>query len=99
MKKIFISLALLLICGHVWGGELGLPEEQIALPSVQGNYLVCIWDDSLGDWVNNVHQTYDNSGSFSFQLPSWGKWYWIGLWDSNSEQYVFGKWIGHFLTN
>lgn len=98
MKKTFLALAIILIGSHVWGGELGLPEEQIALPSVQGDYLVVIWDDSLGDWVND-HLTYDHSGTFNFQLPSWGKWYWIGLWDANSEQYVFGKWIGHFLTD
>lgn len=98
MKKVFISLALLVACGHVWGGELGLPEEQIALPAVQGDFLVCIWDESLGDWVQ-AHQAYDQSGSLNFQLPAWGKWYWIGLWDSASQQYVFGKWVGHFLTS
>ena len=98
MKKTFISLILLLICGRVWGGELGLPEEQIALPAVQGDFLVCIWDDYSEDWVHG-HLTYDHSGSFNFQLPSWEKWYWIGLWDPNSQQYVFGKWIGHFLTH
>jgi len=98
MKKSVIMLLLLLVCGYARGGTVGLPDEQIALPAVQGNYLVCIWDDSVGNWMQS-HQVYDLSGSFNFKLPSWGKWYWIGLWDSNSKQYVFGKWIGHFLTN
>jgi len=100
MKKTVISLLLLLVCGYSWGGELGLPEEQIALPSVeeQGAYLVVLWDDSIGGWIQS-HQDYDFSGSFNFQLPAWGKWYWIGLWDVNAGQYVFGKWIGHFLTD
>lgn len=98
MKKTFIAIALLLICGHVWGGELGLPEEQIALPAVQGNYLVCVWDENSGQWLQGF-EVYDHAGAYDFQIPSWDRWYWIGLWDASSKQYVFGKWIGHFLTN
>ena len=97
MKKALLSMMICAACSSVWSGQVGLPVEQIALPAVQGEYLVCLWDEASQSWVQ-AHQTYDLSGSFSFQLPSWGRWYWIGLWDSVNEEYVFGKWIGHFIT-
>lgn len=101
MKKTILSLVMLVMlvmCGNVWCGQLGLPREQIALPAVQGNHLICIWDETAEQWYQ-VHQSYDHSGSYTFELPEWGKWYWIGLWDEASGEYVYGKWIGHFLTD
>jgi len=97
MKKTIILMIMLAVSGTVWSGQIGLPVEQIALPDVQGSHLVCIWNESAGTWLQ-AHQSYDQSGAFTFQLPEWGKWYWIGLWDQSSGRYVFGKWIGHFLT-
>ena len=98
MKKVILIIVLFVACTRVWSGQVGLPEEQIALPAVQGDYLVCIWDETSEQWLQS-HQDYDLSGTYSFQLPDWGNWYWIGLWDKVNEQYVFGKWIGHFITN
>lgn len=98
MKKILIILLLAMSCGSAWSGQVGLPEEQVALPAVQGNYLVCVWDETARQWLQ-AHQTYDHTGSYSFQLPSWGKWYWVGLWDESLGEYVFGKWVGHFMTH
>ena len=95
MKKIFSILMVLMVCGKLSAGVVGLPTERIALPVVAGSYLVCVWDEAGGKWAKEF-ESYNHSGSYDFQVPAWGKWYWIGLWDQNSGQYVFGKWIGHF---
>ena len=97
MKKAFFIMILFAACSRGWGGQVGLPEEQVALPVVQGDYLICIWDEASDQWFQE-HQVYDHTGVYKMKLPEWGKWYWIGLWDSVKEEYVFGKWIGHFLT-
>lgn len=98
MKKVTTAIMMFLgICAYAV--QVDLPEERLTLPDLQGDYLVCIWDDFSGAWVNDVHPTYDHSGSLNFQVPSTGKWYWIGLWNKNSKEYVFGKWVGHFPTN
>ena len=100
MKKAIMILALALVCSIARSGEVGLPTEHIALPAVTagGSYLVCIWDETSGQWLQ-AHQSYDQSGAYDFQVPAWNNWYWIGLWDSTNGQYVFAKWIGHFLTD
>ena len=98
MKKIVLIGMLLMACTVARSGEVGLPTEHIALPAVTGSHLVCIWDETAGQWYQS-HQAYDHSGAIDFQVPKWGNWYWIGLWDNASGQYVFGKWIGHFLTD
>lgn len=98
MKKVILGLIVLMCCGSVFAGGIGLPTERIALPPVSGNYLVCVWDETSKAWLQSF-ENYDQSGSYDFAVPSWGKWYWIGLWDQTAGQYVFGKWIGHFITN
>ena len=79
------------------GGLVGLPLERIALPVVQGSHLVCVWDEAAGDWVKDF-ESYDETGLYDFQIPATGKWYWVGLWDESRSEYVFGKWIGHFVV-
>ncbi len=94
MKKAI--LILFMLAGlTAFAGQVGLPTEQIAFPAVQGNFLVCIWDDAADGWAGPFI-SYDHTGSYRFEVPEWGKWYWIGLWDRANEQYVFAKWIGHF---
>ncbi len=95
MKKLWWVLAVGMVCALATGGTVGLPEERVALPPVQGDFLVCVWDQAAGDWLQGF-EDYDHSGSYRFQVPAWGQWYWVGLWDNNAGQYVFGKWIGHF---
>lgn len=100
MKKGLIALAVLALCGISFGGEIGKPRERLALPAVQGSHLICIWDETARAWLSgNSFEQYDHSGSYSFQVPEWGRWYWVGLWDEQKEQYAFGKWIGHFIVN
>lgn len=97
MKK--TVLILVMLAGlTVFAGQVGLPTEQIAFPAVQGNHLVCIWDDAADIWAGPFIP-YDQTGSYCFQVPAWDKWYWIGLWDQANGQYVFAKWIGHFKTD
>ena len=96
MKKAITALVISIICTSAFSGNVGLPLEQIALPVVQGSYMVCIWSDEAGDWLR-AHESYDHAGTYEFQVPAWGKWYWIGLWDEQTGEYVFGKWIGHFI--
>lgn len=98
MKIKTLIICALLICTQTFSQTVGLPTERLALPPVQGDYLVCIYDWTAQDWYE-PHQTYNHAGSYEFNVPSWGKWYWIGLWDLNSGQYVFGKWMGHFITD
>lgn len=103
MKKTIIALIALVVCGvggNVMAGQVGLPTERLALPAVSSSdtYLVCIWDETAGQWLQ-AFEPYDSSGTYDFQVPAWGKWYWVGLWDETTGQYVFGKWIGHFLAN
>lgn len=86
------------MCLSAIGGVVGLPTEEIALPAVQGDHLVCIWDEEAQEWLH-AFEDYDHAGSYGFQLPEWGKWYWIGLWDEAAGDYVFGKWVGHFKTD
>ncbi len=97
MKKVFLALLVSVACGTVFSGQVGLPVERIELPDVQGSYLVCIWDETAGQWLQ-AFETYDLSGSYSFQLPEWSKWYWIGLWNESTGTYIFEKWVGHFPT-
>lgn len=82
-----------------FSGEVGLPMEHVALPpvSVEGSYLVCVWDEAAQDWLQGF-ESYPHTGSYEFQIPDWGKWYWVGLWDETKGEYVFGKWIGHFKS-
>jgi hypothetical protein len=97
MRKAVLILALLALVGNIRGGVVGLPREHVALPVVQGDHLICIWDETAGAWLKGFER-YNHAGSYSFQLPQWGRWYWIGLWDESAGRYVFGKWIGHFIT-
>jgi len=97
MKKMIIAVAILMSAGAM-AGQIGLPKEHLALPALQGEHLVCIWDQTANSWYTDF-ATYDHKGSLDFQVPAWGRWYWIGLWDSTKSEYVFGKWIGHFLPS
>ena len=96
MKKTVLAIMILAGMSAV-AGTVSLPQENLALPEVNGSHLVCIWDEAANDWFTEF-VSYDHSGSVSFQLPEWGRWYWIGLWDEQSGEYVFGKWIGHFVS-
>ena len=98
MKKLSLMIIGALLSLHAYTGEVGLPSEHLALPAVSGAHLVCIWDDSAQAWIDADFETYDHSGTYSFQVPAWDQWYWVGLWDSANSKYVFGKWIGHFIT-
>jgi hypothetical protein len=96
MKKKVLAIMVLESIG-AYAGQVSLPEERLALPEVQGSHLLCIWDEAANDWYAGF-ASYDHSGLLSFQLPEFGKWYWIGLWDEQAGDYVFGKWIGHFIS-
>lgn len=96
MKKIILASFLLVIMHAAIGKNVSLPREHIAMPKVNGTHLVCLWDEAAGVWLSEF-EDYDHAGSYTFQFPEWGKWYWIGLWDNASKEYVFGKWVGNFL--
>ena len=97
MKKNILALMMCLgVCA--FPGQVGLPTENMALPDLQGDYLVCIWDETAHDWHSGF-ASYDHKGSISIQVPELGKWYWVGLWDQQTGEYVYGKWIGHFVTH
>lgn len=98
MKKSIVAIIMFAVCLTTFAGQVGLPSERIALPSLQGSHLVCIWDQTANNWYTSF-STYDHSGVITFQVPAWGRWYWIGLWDEANEKYVFSKWIGHFITD
>ena len=99
MRKILAALIIILVSSNAFSGQVGLPTERLALPpTTAGNYLVCIWNESVGQWESGF-EVYDKSGSYNFTVPSWNNWYWIGLWDESAGKYVYGKWVGHFLTN
>lgn len=93
-----VLILMILVALGVHAGQVSTPVERLALPDVQGSHLVCVWDDSASDWYTGF-ASYDHSGSLSFQLPEQGKWYWVGLWSEQAGEYVFGKWVGHFVTN
>ncbi len=97
MKKA-IAMIMFALCFGAIGGEVGLPTERLAIVDVEGSHLVCIWDQTAGTWLQDF-ETYDNSGVYEFEVPQWGHWYWVGIWDEASGEYVFSKWIGHFLTD
>ena len=104
MKK-WITGLLLVLGTSALAGSVGLPMETISLPVVDQDapHLICVWDASAGSWAQS-HIAYDNSGTFSIQITKWGaldagQWYWIGLWDSTSQHFIFGRWIGHVKTN
>jgi hypothetical protein len=96
MKRTLLAI-MIFTALHALAGTISLPREHLELPAVTGNHLVCIWDESAKDWYTDF-VPYDHSGTLSFQLPAWGRWYWVGLWDEHAEKYVFGKWIGHFFS-
>ena len=98
MKKVTMALIISILCANAFGdSSVWLPRQRIALPELQGGHLVCIWVETAGDWLRTF-ETYDPVGTYEFQVPAWGNWYWIGLWDEQAEEYVFGKWIGHFIS-
>ena len=76
--------------------SIGLPSEWVALPPVEGEHVVTIFDYLNNEFVRTVE--YDHSGSFTYRVPEWGQWYLLGLYDSTAEQYVFEKWIGHYIV-
>lgn len=76
---------------------VGLPLETIALPEVTGDHQIVIWSHE-GQQVLGSHP-YDLSGTYSYQVPAWDRWYWLGLWSVDAEEYVYEKWIGHFLSD
>lgn len=96
MKKTILTLMVLMGLG-VHAGQVSLPQERFALPAVQGSHLVCIWDETANNWYS-AFTSYDQQGVINFQVPEWGKWYWVGLWDEQAGEYVFGKWVGHFIS-
>lgn len=98
MRIIVLIVAMLALGISAFGGQVGLPQERLAMPKVEGDHLVCIWDQTAGDWLVKFER-YDQSGVYEFQVPEWGKWYWVGLWNKANESYVYGKWIGHFPVN
>ncbi len=98
MKKTTIALIISILCANAFSSSVGLPQERLALPELQGGHLVCIWDEQAGNWLR-AFETYDHAGTYEFQVPAWGNWYWIGLWDEQNGEYVFGKWIGHFISD
>ena len=97
MKKMILVSMLFVFCGTVFSGEIGLPTERIALPVLEGNLQVCIWDNTAGEW-REIFENYDHSGVYNFQLPEWDQWYWVGFWDASNGNYAFGKWIGNFTN-
>jgi hypothetical protein len=92
-----LLLAILLIGVAVHAGEIGLPTERFALPEVEGAHLICAYDWIASDWVGE-HVEYDGEGSYDFEIQAWNRWYWVGLWDVAAGEYVWSKWVGHFLT-
>lgn len=98
MKKSILALFVLIVSLNSFSGKVGLPREILALPEVEGTHLVCIWDEIDQVWLREF-ETYDHAGEYDFQLPEWGKWYWVGLWDVALGDYVFEKWVGHFQTD
>lgn len=96
MKKTVYILTVI-IGMSVYAGNVSLPEERLALPEVQGKHLICVWDETANDWYA-AFTKYDHSGQLSFQVPEWGKWYWVGLWDEEAGEFVFKKWVGHFVS-
>ncbi|VGO14793.1 hypothetical protein PDESU_03362 [Pontiella desulfatans] len=97
MKKILATI-IIALCATSFAGTVGKPTEHLALPEVSGGHLVCIWDQTAGAWIGGF-ESYDHSGTYNFAVPEWGRWYWIGLWDEAKGEYVYSKWIGHFLTD
>ena len=97
MKKTILASILLIVVMNSFSGQVGLPMERVALPVVQGAHLVCIWDETAGEWLKEF-ESYDHAGVYDVQIPAWGKWYWVGLWDEAVGDYVYGKWIGHFMV-
>ena len=95
MKKTIFAILFSMMCCGVFGGQVSIPRERIALPQVSGNHLVCVWDETAGVWLESF-KSYDHTGTYDFQVPEWGRWYLVGLWDSAAGAYVFGKWVGHF---
>ncbi|HEY5652881.1 MAG TPA: hypothetical protein VIR63_00730 [Pontiella sp.] len=75
--------------------QVGLPTERLALPKLEGEHLICVWDETAQDW-HTTFFSYDHTGSLNFKVPDFGKWYWVGVWNETTGEYVFGKWIGHF---
>jgi len=97
MKKAILIAILFAACGNLFAGTVGLPTERIALPQIQGEHQVVVWDETAGEWLQ-VSEDYDHSGAYDFQLPEWDQWYWVGVLDVETGEYVFGKWVGNFVS-
>ncbi|HEY5653967.1 MAG TPA: hypothetical protein VIR63_06335 [Pontiella sp.] len=98
MKKMIkrLVLAAVFFTGvSAYALQVGLPIERLALPEFEGEHLVCVWDEAAQDW-HTAFVTYNHNGSLDFQVPEFGKWYWVGIWNETTGEYAFGKWIGHF---
>ena len=78
------------------GGTVGLPTERMVFPATTGTNLICLWSDSSDSWLQD-HTLLQTNYMVDFHVPSWGDWYWVGIWEVDTGSYVYGKWIWHFL--
>jgi hypothetical protein len=71
--------------------------QTFSIVRLLGDYVVHVFDYSAQTIIINTE--YDHTGSFVFEVPSWDKWYWVGVYDTLADRYIMGTWIGHFTVN
>ena len=101
MKKLTVVLMLFYAALHAQAGTVGLPVERIILPSKASNFnfSVRVWDYANGAWLGETVPLARGVRHYDFQYPEWGKMYWVGLWNADTGQFVFGKTVGQYKTD
>ncbi len=97
MKKIWMVLTVLAIACLAQAGTVSLPTEHIAIPLVEGNATIKVWDYEAQQWI--FTETSEQPTKFEFDVPAWDKWYWVGVKDLATGKFVLGLWIVHERTD
>jgi hypothetical protein len=71
--------------------------ETLAIPDLDGDHEVHVFDYFAQSIT--IDDVYDHAGYFAFDVPSWDRWYWVGVYDVGAGQYVQCVWICHFTVN
>lgn len=102
-KFAIVTLGLMLAMGcmlpHTAEGAVGRAREVVKMPAnVQGTMTLRLYSFTQQQYiqtVNNVRST----DVYDFTVPSWGQWYWVGVWRDSDGELVLSQWIGHIRTH
>jgi len=74
--------------------QVGNPTDRLTVPPVSGWVAVVVWDETAKQYIYN--QAFFQPTVVEYTSTLNNRWYWIGVWDYNTSQYVKSAWFVHF---